>query len=82
MPESVPQTVCLLYIRSGLWRLGWLRLGIYRHCGKKHLHRYMAEFDFRYSNRAALDVTDTMRADIALNQIVGKRLLYRDSLGA
>ncbi|NBE08115.1 IS1595 family transposase [Paragemmobacter ruber] len=56
--------------------------GIYQHCGKKHLHRYMAEFDFRYSNRAALDVTDAMRADIALNGIVGKRLLYRDSLGA
>lgn len=56
--------------------------GIYQHCGKKHLHRYMAEFDFRYSNRAALDVTDAMRADKALNQIVGKRLLYRDSLGA
>lgn len=56
--------------------------GVYQHCGKKHLHRYMAEFDFRYSNRAALEVTDVMRADIALNRIVGKRLLYRDSLGA
>jgi transposase-like protein len=56
--------------------------GVYQHCGKKHLHRYMAEFDFRYSNRAALDVTDTMRADFALNGIVGKRVLYRDSLGA
>lgn len=56
--------------------------GVYQHCGKKHLHRYMAEFDFRYSNRAALDVTDTMRTDFALNGIVGKRVLYRDSFGA
>ena len=49
---------------------------IYHHCGKGHLHHYMAEFDFRYSNRAALDVTDTMRADVALMGVVGKRLTY------
>jgi hypothetical protein len=30
--------------------------GIYQHCGEKHLHRYLAEFDFRYSNRVALGV--------------------------
>ena len=28
--------------------------GAYQHCGKQHLHRYLAEFDFRYSNRAKL----------------------------
>jgi hypothetical protein len=28
--------------------------GVYQHCGKKHLHRYLAEFDFRYSYRVAL----------------------------
>ena len=28
--------------------------GVYQHCGEKHLHRYLAEFDFRYSNRSAL----------------------------
>jgi transposase-like protein len=50
--------------------------GVYQHCGKKHLHRYMAEFDFRYSNRAALDVSDILRADIALRGVVGKRLTY------
>lgn len=50
--------------------------GVYQHCGKKHLHRYMAEFDFRYSNRQALEVSDTVRADIALTGIVGKRLTY------
>lgn len=51
--------------------------GVYQHCGKKHLHRYMAEFDFRYSNRAALDVTDAMRADKALTGVSGKRLKYQ-----
>lgn len=51
--------------------------GVYQHCGKKHLHRYMAEFDFRYSNRQALGAGDTERADIALTGIVGKRLTYQ-----
>jgi transposase-like protein len=51
--------------------------GVYQHCGKKHLHRYMAEFDFRYSNRAALDVSDVVRADIALVGVKGKRLTYQ-----
>jgi len=51
--------------------------GIYQHCGEKHLHRYLAEFDFRYSNRVALGVNDVDRADRALQGIVGKRLTYR-----
>ncbi len=51
--------------------------GVYQHCNTKHLHRYLAEFDFRYSNRTALDVTDAERRDIALKGIVGKRLTYR-----
>ena len=50
--------------------------GIYQHCGKPHLHRYLAEFDFRYSNRKANGIEDTERADIALMGIVGKRLTY------
>ena len=50
--------------------------GIYQHCGKQHLHRYLAEFDFRYSNRSALGVQDTERADILLRGVVGKRLTY------
>src|SRR3984893_4580732 len=33
--------------------------GVYQHCSEKHLHRYLAEFDFRYSNRVALGVDDT-----------------------
>jgi transposase-like protein len=51
--------------------------GIYQHCKEKHLHRYLAEFDFRYNNRIALGVDDAARADSALKGIVGKRLTYR-----
>ena len=51
--------------------------GVYQHCAKKHLHRYAAEFDFRYSNRAALDVDDTNRAVTALQGVVGKPLTSR-----
>lgn len=48
--------------------------GVYQHCGEKHLHRYLAEFDFRYSERK---LTDFERASIALMGIQGKRLTYR-----
>jgi hypothetical protein len=44
--------------------------GIYQHCATKHLHRYLAEFDFRYSNRVALGVNDKERADLALKASV------------
>ena len=56
--------------------------GIYQHCGEKHLHRYVAEFDFRYSNRVKLGVDDLQRADVALAGVVGKRLMYRTARGA
>jgi len=42
-----------------------------------HLHRYLSQFDFRYSNRAKLGVTDEMRTDKVLSQVAGKRLTYR-----
>ncbi|MDE2229362.1 MAG: IS1595 family transposase [Alphaproteobacteria bacterium] len=48
--------------------------GVYQHCGEQHLHRYLKEFDFRYSNRK---VTDAERARKALKGIEGKRLTYR-----
>ena len=51
--------------------------GTYQHCGKQHLHRYAAEFEFRYNHRAALDVNDTMRAEAILRGAEGKRLTYR-----
>lgn len=51
--------------------------GTYQHCAKKHLHRYLAEFDFRYNHRIAHGVGDSERADRALLGIAGKRLTYR-----
>lgn len=56
--------------------------GVYQHCAEKHLHRYLAEFDFRYNRRVGLGVNDSERALNALVGTLGKRLLYRDSLGA
>lgn len=35
--------------------------GVCQHCAQRHLHRYVAEFDFRYSNRAAVGVSDLAR---------------------
>ena len=57
-----------------------LKRGIYgsfHSVSEAHLHRYLAEFDFRYSNRAALGIDDTMRTDEALKGSTGKRLTYR-----
>ncbi len=51
--------------------------GIYQHCDERHLHRYLAEFDFRYSNRTALGVDDDERTERAIQGISGKRLTYR-----
>jgi hypothetical protein len=50
--------------------------GVYHHCDERHLHRYLAEFDFRYSNRAKLGVDDNARTRKALRGISGKRLTY------
>ena len=50
--------------------------GIYQHCAEKHLHRYLAEFEFRYNNREKLEVSDTIRAENALRGVVGRRLTY------
>jgi len=51
--------------------------GIYQHCSEKHLHRYLAEFDFRYSHRVRLGYSDGDRATLAMKGIGGKRLTYR-----
>jgi transposase-like protein len=53
--------------------------GVYQHCAEKHLHRYVAEFDFRYNNRIALGVDDCDRTTRAIHGIVGRRLTYKDS---
>ncbi len=56
--------------------------GVYQHCAERHLHRYLAEFDFRYCNREANGLNDADRTVRALEGIMGKRLMYRDSLAA
>ena len=53
--------------------------GVYQHCGEQHLHRYLAEFEFRYNNRAALGCNDTDRSVAALSGIIGKRLTYKSA---
>jgi transposase-like protein len=55
--------------------------GVYQHCGHNHLNRYLSEFDFRYSNRKALGVNDSERADKLLRGVVGKRLTYQTTTG-
>jgi len=55
--------------------------GVYQHCREKHLHRYMAEFDFRYNHRTAQGVSDMGRTTVALFGAKGKRLTYRAAGG-
>jgi transposase-like protein len=59
----------------GLFKRGMK--GIYQHCAEKHLHRYLAEFDFRYNHRVALGYDDSARAAMALAGVKGKRLMYK-----
>ncbi len=56
-------------------------VGTYQHMSEQHLHRYLAEFDFRANTRIALGYNDEVRADQALQGIVGKRLMYRKTGG-
>ncbi len=53
--------------------------GVYQHCKEKHLHRYLAEFDFRYNHRVAMGVGDGVRALLAIRGAEGKRLTYRQA---
>jgi transposase-like protein len=53
--------------------------GVYQHCSERHLHRYLAEFDFRYNARIALGIDDFARTVKALRGVAGRRLTYRDS---
>jgi len=65
--------------------------GVYQHCAKKHLHRYLAEFDFRYNNRCSRPETakrsaregldDGQRAEKLLKGVVGRRLTYQTTRG-
>ena len=53
--------------------------GVYQHCAEKHLHRYLAEFEFRYSFREANGYNDKDRSTEAVKGIAGKRLTYRSA---
>ena len=55
--------------------------GVYQHCSERHLHRYLSEFDFRYSSRVKLGVDDIERMERALDGVKGKRLTYQQSSG-
>lgn len=52
--------------------------GIYQHCSKRHLERYLCEYDFRYNHHEKLGFDDIARTDMALRGIAGKRLLYKE----
>jgi transposase-like protein len=51
--------------------------GVYHHVSPQHLKRYLAEFDFRYNERTALNVSDAERTVKALAGVVGKRMTYQ-----
>ena len=56
--------------------------GVYQHCSEKHLHRYLAEYDFRFNHRSAKGIEDGERATIAVKNAAGKRLTYRGPDGS
>ena len=56
--------------------------GVYQHCKEKHLHRYLAEFDFRYNHRVALGWNDKDRTIAAVRGAEGKRLTYHQPQSA
>lgn len=49
-------------------------VGTYHHVSERHLHRYLAEFDFRWNNRRIADGT---RAGLAAQDAEGKRLTFK-----
>ncbi len=55
--------------------------GVYQHCAKHHLHRYLAEFGFRYDNRCGKEIDDEQRAENLLKGVVGRRLTYHQPSG-
>lgn len=77
------------YVRATFWHTNTVEnyfsllkrgiVGVYHHVSPAHLHRYAAEFDFRYNHRAGLGVDDQARSVRALRGIVGKRLTYRSA---
>ncbi len=61
-----------------IFKRGMKRVCIYQHCSEKHLHRYVAEFDFRYNNRIARGVDDRVsHHERVAAESSGKRLTYK-----
>jgi transposase-like protein len=56
-------------------------IGVYQHVDKKHLDRYLAEFDFRQNTREKLGINDQQRASMALRGARGRRLTYETTQG-
>src|SRR5207247_4885751 len=52
--------------------------GTFHHVGEQHLHRYLAEFDFRWNARK---VEDGIRAVLTVQQSAGKRLTFKEPTG-
>jgi transposase-like protein len=55
--------------------------GVYQYCGEQHLHRYLSEFDFRYSHREKTGYSDSARTVRAIMGAEGRRLTYRQVAG-
>lgn len=51
-------------------------VGIYHNVSKKHLHRYIWQFDFMWNNR---ELNDGERMVLAIREAEGKRLRYKGS---
>lgn len=51
--------------------------GTHHHVSREHLHRYLAEFDLRYSTRK---MTDTQLTGLIVRQAGGRRLTYRAAI--
>ena len=75
------------YVRAYFWHTNTVEgffsifkrgvYGCYFHVSETHLHRYAAEFDFRYNNRIALGIDDQERTDRTIKGAAGKRLTYQ-----
>jgi transposase-like protein len=74
------------YVRGTFWHTNTVEsffallkravYGSFHHVSEAHLHRYLAEADFKYNHRKA---TDADRGDELLRGTKGKRLLYRQA---
>jgi hypothetical protein len=79
------------YVRAFFWHTNTVEnyfsilkhgiIGVYHHTSQEHLHRYLAEFDFRYNNREGNGITDAECMAKSVQGIVGRRLTYRRTGG-